>query len=98
MVKRISISLDREQVLLLNSIKGFGSKEAEKVKAILLAYFSEKGYIKEFNHKKWRKKAKQVKPVRGEKEKLNEWEKVELRRKKQLEGPLKNEELWRKRK
>lgn len=49
MTKRVSISLDKEQLALLASIKGFGTKEAEKVKNLLLAYLSEKGYIKEFN-------------------------------------------------
>lgn len=49
MVKRVSISLDKEQVKLLTSIKGFGTKDAEKVKNLLLAYLSEKGYLKEFN-------------------------------------------------
>ena len=49
MAKRVSISLDSEQVKLLRSVKGFGSKEAEKVKNILIAYLSEKGYLKEFN-------------------------------------------------
>ncbi len=49
MVKRVSISLDEEQTNLLHSVKGFGTKEAEKVKNLLLAYLSEKGYIREFN-------------------------------------------------
>ena len=49
MAKRISISLDKEQLALLNTIKGFGTKDAEKVKNLLLAYLSEKGYLKEFN-------------------------------------------------
>lgn len=49
MAKRISISLDEDQVKLLHSIVGFGKKDAEKVKNLLLAYLSEKGYIKEFN-------------------------------------------------
>jgi len=51
MVKRVSISLDEEQVKLLELVKGFGSKDAEKVKSILLAYLSEKGYLDEFNKK-----------------------------------------------
>lgn len=51
MAKRVSISLDEEQVKLIHSIKGFGKKEAEKVKNVLLAYLSEKGYLKEFNKK-----------------------------------------------
>ncbi|MBU0615606.1 MAG: CopG family transcriptional regulator [Nanoarchaeota archaeon] len=52
MAKRVSISLDKEQVQLINSVKGFGSKEAEKVKNILMAYLSEKGYLGEFNKNK----------------------------------------------
>ena len=51
MAKRVSISLDPEQIKLLNLVKGFGKKEAEKVKNILIAYLSEKGYLKEFNKK-----------------------------------------------
>ena len=51
MVKRVSISLDEEQVDLLHQIKGFGTKEAEKVKNLLLAYLSEKGYLDDFNKK-----------------------------------------------
>lgn len=49
MAKRVSISLDGEQVKLLKQIKGFGTKEAEKAKNIIMAYLSEKGYLKEFN-------------------------------------------------
>lgn len=51
MVKRVSISLDEEQTALLHKIRGFGTKEAEKVKNLLLAYLSEKGYMDEFNKK-----------------------------------------------
>jgi hypothetical protein len=49
MAKRVSISLDVEQVKLLKGLKGFGTKEAEKVKNILLAYLSEKGFMEDFN-------------------------------------------------
>ena len=52
MTKRVSISLDSEQVKLLNLVKGFGTKDAEKVKNILMAYLSEKGYLEDFNKKK----------------------------------------------
>ena len=51
MSRRISISLDEEQVRLLKFIKGFGKKDAEKVRNILLAYLSEKGYLEELNKK-----------------------------------------------
>ncbi len=47
-VKRVSIILDDYQLELLKSLKGFGKKEAEKVKNILLAYLSEKGYLEDF--------------------------------------------------
>lgn len=50
--KRVSISLDEEQIKLLEFVKGFGTKEAEKVKNILMSYLSEKGYLVEFNKKK----------------------------------------------
>jgi len=52
MAKRVSISLDKEQVKLLESVKGFGAKDAEKVKNVLMAYLSEKGYLEEFNKKR----------------------------------------------
>ena len=45
MAKRVSISLDSEQAKVLGSLKGLGTKDAEKVKAIFLAYLSEKGYF-----------------------------------------------------
>ncbi len=51
MAKRVSISIDKEQVKLLEQLKGMGSKDAEKVKNILLAYLSEKGYLEKFNKK-----------------------------------------------
>lgn len=49
MIKRVSISLDEEQTKLLHQIKGFGKKDAEKVKNIMLSYLSEKGYLKDLN-------------------------------------------------
>ena len=52
MTKRISISLDSEQVKILNYLKGYGTKEAEKVKNVLMAYLSEKGFLQEFNRGK----------------------------------------------
>ena len=48
-IKKVSILLDDEQIKVLNSIKGVGEKEAEKVKNILIAHLSEKGYLKEYN-------------------------------------------------
>ena len=49
MPKRVSISLDNDQVKLIHNVKGFGKKEAEIVKSILLAYLSEKGYLDDLN-------------------------------------------------
>lgn len=49
MAKRVSISLDQDQVKLLHSIKGFGTKEAEIVKAVFLSYLAEKGFINNLN-------------------------------------------------
>ena len=45
MTKRISISVDKDQASILKKLKGFGTKDAEKVKNILIAYLSEKGYL-----------------------------------------------------
>jgi len=48
MVKRVSITLDDEQARLIRDIKFLGRKEAEKVKNIVIAYLSEKGYLKDY--------------------------------------------------
>jgi len=47
MVKRIMVTLDDEQYKILKSMKGFGSKDAEKLRNIFIAYISEKSYLKE---------------------------------------------------
>lgn len=52
MAKRISISVDDEQLALLKTLKGYGKKEAEVVKNIMLVFLSEKGYIDRFNKKR----------------------------------------------
>ncbi len=49
MTKRISISIDEGQAAVLRSVKGIGTKDAERVKNILIAFLSEKGYIDKFN-------------------------------------------------
>jgi hypothetical protein len=41
--------VDKDQEAILQKIKGYGRKDAEKVKNILLAYLSEKGFMEEFN-------------------------------------------------
>jgi len=47
MVKRIMVTLDDEQYEILQSLKGFGKKDAEKLRNIFIAYLSEKSYLKE---------------------------------------------------
>ena len=49
--KRVMITLDDEQFKLLKNLKGLGKKDAEKIKNILIAYLSEKSYIKDLNKK-----------------------------------------------
>ena len=49
MTTRIAVSLDNEQLSLLRKVKAFGTKDAERVKNIVLAYLSEKGYLEEYN-------------------------------------------------
>jgi hypothetical protein len=47
MVKRIMVTLDDEQYVILEKLKGFGEKDAEKMRNIFIAYLSEKSYLKE---------------------------------------------------
>ena len=47
MVKRIMVTLDDEQYEILKKLKGFGQKDAEKIRNIVIAYLSEKSYLKE---------------------------------------------------
>jgi ERCC4-type nuclease len=44
--KRFLVTLDEDQYEILQSIKGMGTKDAEKIRNIVVAYFSEKNYIK----------------------------------------------------
>lgn len=46
MVKRIMVTLDDEQYQILQNLKGFGTKDAERIRNILIAYLSEKSYLK----------------------------------------------------
>ena len=46
MVKRITVTLDDEQYDILSNLKGFGDKDAEKLRNIFIAYLSEKSYLK----------------------------------------------------
>jgi hypothetical protein len=45
--KRIMLTLDPEQYRILQSLKGFGHKDAEKAKAVIIAYLSEHSYLKD---------------------------------------------------
>jgi hypothetical protein len=51
MVKRIMVTLDGEQYEILQQLKGFGSKDAEKIRNIMIAYLSEKSYLKKASEK-----------------------------------------------
>jgi len=46
MVKRIMVTLDDEQYRILKQLKGFGHKDAEVIRNIVIAYLSEKSYLK----------------------------------------------------
>lgn len=52
MVKRIMVTLDDDQYEILKNLKGFGMKDAEKLRNIMFAYLSEKSYIKGAQNKK----------------------------------------------
>jgi hypothetical protein len=43
------LTLDETQYQILQDIKGFGTRDAEIAKNIILAYLSEKSYIKKAN-------------------------------------------------
>ena len=47
MVKRIMVTLDDDQYRILTTLKGFGMKDAEKIRNILVAYLSEKNYLRD---------------------------------------------------
>lgn len=51
MVKRIMVTLDDDQYEILQGLKGFGSKDAEKIRNTLIAYLSEKSYLKKASEK-----------------------------------------------
>jgi hypothetical protein len=41
------VTFDDEQYAILQGLKGFGTKDAEIIRNIVLAYLSEKSYIKQ---------------------------------------------------
>jgi hypothetical protein len=52
MVKRIMVTLDDEQYNIIKELKGFGSKDAEKIRNIVISYLSEKSYLKRATEKR----------------------------------------------
>ncbi len=45
MGKRIQVNLDDEQLTIIRNLKGFGKKDAERIKNTVIAYLSEKGKL-----------------------------------------------------
>jgi hypothetical protein len=45
MTKRILLTIDDDLYNILQTIKGFGDKDAEKANKIIVAYLSEHGYL-----------------------------------------------------
>lgn len=46
MVKRIMLTLDDELYQIIQGLRGFGTKDAEKINKLVVAYLSEKSYLK----------------------------------------------------
>jgi hypothetical protein len=45
--KRVLVTFNEEQVKIIQSLKGFGTKDSEIVRSIVMAYLSEHNYIKQ---------------------------------------------------
>ncbi|MGA3191477.1 MAG: hypothetical protein ABSD73_03070 [Candidatus Bathyarchaeia archaeon] len=45
--KRVLVTFDEDQVEIIQSLKGFGTKDAEIIRSIVMAYLSEHNYIKQ---------------------------------------------------
>jgi hypothetical protein len=45
--KRVVVAFNEDQVKIIQSLKGFGTKDAEIVRSIVMAYLSEHNYIKQ---------------------------------------------------
>ena len=43
--KRVVVTFNEDQVKIIQSLKGFGTKDAEIVRSIVIAYLSEHNYI-----------------------------------------------------
>ena len=45
MTKRIQVNVDEELLEIIRNLKGFGKRDAERLKNIIIAYLSEKGKL-----------------------------------------------------
>jgi len=45
--KRVLVTFNEDQVKIIQSLKGFGTKDTEIVRSIVMAYLSEHNYIKQ---------------------------------------------------
>ncbi len=45
MTKRIQVNVDDELLDIIRKLKGFGKKDAERIKNIIIAYLSGKGKL-----------------------------------------------------
>ena len=45
--KRVLVTFNEDQVKIIQSLKGFGTKDAEIVRSIVVAYLSEHNYIEQ---------------------------------------------------
>jgi ABC-type microcin C transport system permease subunit YejB len=43
--KRVQVNIDNELLEIIRKMKGFGKKDAERLKNIIIAYMSEKGKL-----------------------------------------------------
>jgi hypothetical protein len=46
-VQRVLVTFDKDQIEIIQSLKGFGTEDAEIVRSIVMAYLSEHNYIKQ---------------------------------------------------
>lgn len=46
-VQQVLVTFDEDQIEIIRSLKGFGTKDAEIVRSIVMAYLSEHNYIKQ---------------------------------------------------
>lgn len=51
-MKRVYVTFDDDQYDIIKRLKGFGKKDSTKVRNIVVAYLSEKSYIKDASQSK----------------------------------------------